>query len=708
MVKLSQAVGVAVRWWWAAGGIGWAQIALAEPSPSEPAPVEPTASAEQVDAVPAAPPAPAEPPPLDDEEDAVIVEVQRRVERPCRRLDRADLVMTPARTPDELLRRLPGVHVSQALGQGGAWRTAYRGGDGAFGQDIALSVEGVPINEPSHVGWPGYAELSFLPRGLIGSVELCSGATRAEVGAFGVSGSADVQLGLAREGVNLRLGGGTDGSGGVTVGWRPRRWGEHTFLVGEVEGGEGIGGSRGWRQLKLAGGIEGNAGGIHARAVLALQDGRFDVPGVIREEDLRDGDARFQGGYRTWAGDASNRRLLLAGRLVRPWSWGGVEVGAWFGARGWRMTENLSGFRVDPVNGDGVERRQGTFEVGLNGRVSRSFPWLGDETRLEAGADLRAHFLRPRVQAVDTGLNPVGELSRSRLEHTSLAAWARVRFAVQRRFVLEPGLRVEQIDLRVRDVARDPDPLRASAFVLAPKVRMLVAPVAGTQLHLAWGRGYRPPDAGEVVEAGPVGVTRRDTAEVGIDTVIAARVRLSAAGFYATSPSERIEDAFTRQSLGTGATRRVGGEGGIGVYVAPQVRLDLEGSGADARLVATGERLPYVPGWQVVAGLSAEDVSVGRQLHLSGGLRVWTVGRERLPGGFFTRPQVGADATARLTFRRWSFDAQIDNLVPLRRRDAEVVLPSRWTPDETAPDLPVRHLIAGEPFVISIGVSAWF
>ncbi len=118
----------------------------------------------------------------------------------------------PARSADELLQAMPGLHQSAHGGHGKAYQYFVRGFDAVHGADLAVILAGIPLNEPGNVHGHGYLDLHFLPTVLGRSVDLHKGSSRAEVGDFGVAASADFHLGLAEPGLLTPVGGGPDRS----------------------------------------------------------------------------------------------------------------------------------------------------------------------------------------------------------------------------------------------------------------------------------------------------------------------------------------------------------------------------------------------------------------------------------------------------------------------------------------------------------------
>jgi hypothetical protein len=644
----------------------------------------------------------------------IVVRADHAVPAGCRvALDRDTTALQSARATDELLRAIPGVGMTSALGYGGAWSYTLRGLEAGHGRDLAVTLENVPLNQPSHLGGPGYVDLTFLPRPLLESVDGCVGVAGPDVGAFTFGGESRLRIGLPREGGALRLGAGTDGSGSLSLAYRPRGWGDGTFAVAEVDGGEGVAGYRSWRHLRLAGGVEGNAGPVNASATLLLYDGQWDLPTFLRTEDVEEGRVRFLGGYRGWEGQGASRRLLVMGRLARPWEWGGLRLDAWFGMQGFRARDNRTGLLLDPVYGDATEGRQDSSEVGIKAMMGRNIPLWGDVSRVDGGIELRSVFHRQRDRRIALDFTPGDPLSERRVQHGTIAGWARYRLAWNQKLTLTAAVRVEEVDLRVRDGV-DPVPAgdapRTVGWMVSPSAVLRVRPSPRSSVEFAYFRGFRSPDGREDLATGLVPLSFVDTVQAGVDAEVGARLALRVGAWAAFSPDEVSYQPWTGARLGSAPTRRIGGEARVGVAIVPGLSVELDGQGTDARqLLGAGWGTPVpwsVPG-QVGFGAVAQRLRAG-PVQVSGSVRgFWLAGRP-MGAGDVSHAAFGADLLGRVHWRAWSFDARIDNVIPVRRRDAEDVFASSWTLDGTGSAAPVRHQIGGEPFVVTLGVGASF
>ncbi len=93
-----------------------------------------------------------------------------------------DFALRPHSTTQEILNNLPGLVASQHAGGGKAMQYFLRGFDNDHGTDIALFVDGVPVNLVSHAHGQGYADLNFLIPEVVERVEFSKGPYLVERG----------------------------------------------------------------------------------------------------------------------------------------------------------------------------------------------------------------------------------------------------------------------------------------------------------------------------------------------------------------------------------------------------------------------------------------------------------------------------------------------------------------------------------------------
>ncbi|MBV9361568.1 MAG: TonB-dependent receptor plug domain-containing protein, partial [Betaproteobacteria bacterium] len=109
-------------------------------------------------------------------------------------VDSDRLERRPLGRPGDVLEAVPGMVVTQHSGSGKANQYFLRGFNLDHGTDFAISVDGMPINLPSHAHGQGYADLNFLMPELVDHVHYRKGPYYADQGDFSAAGGAQLHL----------------------------------------------------------------------------------------------------------------------------------------------------------------------------------------------------------------------------------------------------------------------------------------------------------------------------------------------------------------------------------------------------------------------------------------------------------------------------------------------------------------------------------
>ena len=119
-----------------------------------------------------------------------------------------DIAYEPLLRRGELLESVPGMVVTQHSGDGKANQYFLRGFNLDHGTDFAFSIDGVPVNLPSHAHGQGYSDLNLLIPELIAGIDYKKGPFYPEVGDFSGAGAANFRLvdSLPQGLANLQLG----------------------------------------------------------------------------------------------------------------------------------------------------------------------------------------------------------------------------------------------------------------------------------------------------------------------------------------------------------------------------------------------------------------------------------------------------------------------------------------------------------------------
>ena len=131
----------------------------------------------------------------------------------------------------ELLESVPGLIVTQHSGEGKANQYFLRGFNLDHGTDIAITLDGMPVNLRTHAHGQGYSDLNFMIPGLVSGITYRKGPYFADEGDFATAGAVHIGYVDTLAHDIAELGAGTLGNyRGFTAASRP--WGAGNLLAG--------------------------------------------------------------------------------------------------------------------------------------------------------------------------------------------------------------------------------------------------------------------------------------------------------------------------------------------------------------------------------------------------------------------------------------------------------------------------------------------
>ncbi len=419
---------------------------------------------------------------------------------------RAELLESrPALRPGEVLEFVPGVIVTQHSGDGKANQYFLRGFNLDHGTDFATTVNGLPVNMPTHGHGQGYADLNFLIPELVDRIEYRKGPYFARNGDFSAAGSADIvyrrrldegfaALTLGRHRFQRLVGGGTADAG------------EGLALTGALELQNNDGPWTVPEHLRKANGVLTLAGGTPSEgwsASLMGYGARWTSTDQVPQRLIDAGNdngqpfGRFDSLDPTDGG--STQRQSVSGEWHRDGEAGRTQVSAY--AIGYRL-ELFSNFTYAldrPDTGDQFSQRDARRVFGL--AASQAFDHrVGTlAARSEVGVQLRHD--RIRVGLFDTVARQVTATTRDdRVRETMAGLWGQttVEWTPWLRSIV--GLRADEVRFDVDALAGTGGSGTASDRLLSPKLSLIAGPFEKTEFFFNAGRGFHSNDARGVTD----------------------------------------------------------------------------------------------------------------------------------------------------------------------------------------------------------------
>ena len=414
---------------------------------------------------------------------------------------RAELLKSrPALRPGEVLEFVPGMIVTQHSGEGKANQYFLRGFNLDHGTDFATSVNGMPVNMPTHAHGQGYTDLNFLFPELVQRIEYRKGPYFARSGDFASAGAADiiyrtrleapfgsVTLGshAYRRGV---LGGSTDIAPDITL--------LAAFEAQQADGPwavpEALRRSNG--VLSLSQGTSAQGFSLNAMAYRARWTSTDQVPQRLIDAGSYLGQPFSAYDSLDASDGGSTSRSSLSGEWHRNLDGTSTRVAAYVMRYRLSLFSNFSYALERPAGGDQFSQQDSRSLFGVSASQSFGHQLAGLPARTEIGLQWRHD--RIRVGLFDTSHRRITGTTRDDAVRETLAG-----VYGQSALELQPwlrgvlGLRADHLSNRVDSLALAANSGSAQATQWSPKLSLIAGPFSKTEFFINAGRGFHSNDA---------------------------------------------------------------------------------------------------------------------------------------------------------------------------------------------------------------------
>ena len=481
----------------------------------------------------------------------------------------ADLADLPLLRRGELLEEaVPGMVVTQHSGDGKANQYFLRGFNLDHGTDFAFSIDGIPVNLPSHAHGQGYSDLNFLIPELVDAIDFEKGPFYAEVGDFSGAGAANIrQVSTLPEGIaNVQLGqfgyaralladSPTVGPGSLLYAF------EYNHYDGPWDLPEGSNRYNAllryhWEHGRDTFNVTGSAYWApewHATDQVperAVEDGLIGRFGAIDQTDGGNSGRAALSFDWTRRGDGATTTLRLYGFYYRLNLW-----------------SNFTYALDDPANGDQFEQIDRRFVQG--GELKRTWQrlWWGKRVENSVGLQVRNDDIPDSGRNHTAARQILQVLLHDQIEEANAGLFGSSQIVWTPWFRSQLGLRGDLFAVDV-DSNTAANSGTSAAAIVSPKATLVFGPWKKTEIYVDVGSGFHSNDArgvtitvdpltGAAQEKVPL-LVRTTGAEVGARTSIVRGLVSTLSLWYLQSNSELTFSGDSGDTEAKGPSRKYG------------------------------------------------------------------------------------------------------------------------------------------------------
>lgn len=602
----------------------------------------------------------------------------------------------------EVLELVPGMLATQHSGPGKANQYFLRGFNLDHGTDFSVTVDGIPLNLPTHAHGQGYLDLNSLIPEMVEEIEFQKGPYYANGGDFSSAGNARIQtFNRLPQGVARLTVGEDNFYRGLFA--HSSRLGEGDLLyAGEFNFYDGP-----WVQPndseKYNGLIKYTVGdSVQGLTVMgSAYHGRWKATDQIpRRAVERELISRLGTIDPTNGGESGRYSLGINWRRHRAHT--STHVTAYGFYYDLDLYSNFTFFLDNPLNGDQLRQRDRRWVAGTEAEHTWFLTWGGREVANTLGLQFR-HDAISDVGLFRTQARQRLSTVRRDQVHQSSVGWygeSEIKWNDKLRSIL--GLRGDFYNFDV--ASRRPENAgNQTDFMFSPKLSLILGPWAKTEYFINAGYGFHSNDArgtttridpetgGPVPRVDPL--VRSKGAEVGLRNSLVPGLTTTLAAWYLALDSELVfvGDAGTTEPAGR--SDRYGLEWTNYYRLASWLRLDADFAFSKAKF-AGEEKVPNSVGRVISAGITMDWPTNTR---LFGALRVRHFGDVPLTGD----GRVKADSTTVLNLKvgyrrqQWGIEFDVFNLLASEAPDIAYFYASRFAgePSGGVPDIHFHPVI---------------
>jgi hypothetical protein len=634
----------------------------------------------------------------------------------------------------ELLETVPGVIVTQHAGGGKANQYFLRGFNLDHGTDFATSLDGMPVNLPTHGHGQGYTDMNIVIPELVERVNYQKGVYYADTGDFGSAGAARLETFRTLPMSLAVVEGGMFGYGRAVFASSPKL-GDGTLLYGL----EALHHDGPWRnpedfqkfngQVTYSRGDEANGVSVTARGY----HGKWESSDQVAASAVDEGLVPFFGSLDDTTGGDSGR-YSLQGEWHRSDDRSTTHAMVYGFHSDLDLFSNFTYFLTDPRLGDQFEQVDRRWVAGLQAAHTIHSQWWEKEVDNTLGLQARHDSIEnglyqtqgrqrvDKINAADGSVLPATTRSDDVLQ-TSVGIYYENKIRWTEKFRTVAGVRGDFYAFDVESLRPENSGTRTDGLP-SPKGGVVFGPWARTEIYLQGGLGFHSNDGrGTTTRVDPVTgspldgegnpIRRADPlvptvgAEIGVRTLALEGLQSTVSVWWLDIDSELlfVGDAGTTEA--SRPSRRYGVEWANYYQLTKHLTLDADLSFSHAEFRDEDPSGNHIPG--SIETVVATGLTYHSDQGLFGGLRLRYFGPRPLIEDNSLRSGetllVGLQVGYRFN-RTWTLTAEVFNLLDRRDHDIDYAYESRVRPGDAA--LTQIHYHPVEPIQARFGLTARF
>lgn len=619
-------------------------------------------------------------------------------------ISKIDLKTSPVNSTQEILRKVPGLFIGQHAGGGKAEQMFLRGFDVDHGTDVALSVDGMPVNMVSHAHGQGYSDLHFVIPETVDKIDFGKGAYYAHKGDFNTAGYVDFKTKdkLDKSSIGMEIG---QFNTFRTVGLFDllgKQKKQSAYLATEYIMTDGpFDSSQNFNRINILGKYSAI---LEDNSTVSILGSRFtsqwDASGQIPQRLVDAGTiSRFGSVDDTEGGSTSRTNFNVAiNKSIDANTF--LKANTFYSNYQFELYSNFTFFLEDPVNGDQIRQKENRNIYGINAELNNKHFYGGTEVLFQVGVGVR------NDQAKDTELSHTVNRSTTLepikwgdIDQSNLFTYWNSEITVGK-LIINPAVRLDYFKFNYLDkLLLNYETQTQDKVKISPKLNFIYSENNNLQFFVKSGMGFHSNDARVVVaNSGEEILPTSIGTDAGTIWKPFPKLIVNSALWYLYLQQEFVYVGDAGIVEPSGKTKRMGVDLGLRYQLNDFLFFDFDGNYTHARSMddPKGEDyIPLAPAFTTTGGISLQNWK-----NFSGGIRYRYMDDRPAneDNSIVARGYLVADCNLNYTYKKIAFGISIQNLFNTKWNETQFATESRLQ-YEPAPVEEI-HFTPGSPFFL--------
>lgn len=417
------------------------------------------------------------------------------------------LQTNPVNSSQDFLRLVPGLVIGQHAGGGKAEQIFLRGFDIDHGTDIAISIDGLPVNMVSHAHGQGYADMHFVIPETIDKMKFGKGPYYADQGNLATAGYIAFSTKERLEHNLFQFDVGTFGTRRVLGLLNLAESDQHaTYLATEYQQTNGpFDSPQHFSRLNVMGkNTAYMANGDKVAFTASHFTSSWNASGQIPQRAVDGGLISRFGAIDDTEGGQTSRTNLLMDYHKTTGQQSSIKTSLYFSDYRFELYSNFTFFLEDTLHGDQIRQKEGRKLYGLQSEYNQSLTLGQSDVLLQGCLGFRKDMTsNTELSHTANRSETIEPIQLGDIQETNLFGYLDAALEMNK-WTFHAGVRLDHFDFSYEDKLSLTYVLLADQkSIVSPKINVVYQPSRSFQAYVQWGKGFHSNDTrGVVVSSG--------------------------------------------------------------------------------------------------------------------------------------------------------------------------------------------------------------